>query len=307
MLAPRRFLPPTHILASFETAARTGGFTRAAQELSLTQGAVSRHIRALEDQLGVLLFVRDRQRVRLTDAGASYAREVREALQIIAAASLALRANPAGGSLNLAILPTFGTRWLAPRLPQFLSAHSGVTINLTTRLRPFDFGTERQDAAIHFGAADWPGTHSVFLMDEQVIPVASPAFLADHPVSGPDDLRGLPLLHLATRGEAWESWFESHGSAAGKVAGMMFDQFAMMAHATVHGAGVALLPAFLVDAELQAGTLMPVLDAAIHSAGAYHLVWPSERGSYPPLVQFRDWIEAEAQAARAEDGEVYPA
>ncbi|MFQ5623846.1 MAG: LysR family transcriptional regulator, partial [Paracoccaceae bacterium] len=187
MLAPRRFLPPTHFLASFVAAARTGSFTRAARELSLTQGAVSRHIRALEDRLGVSLFVRDRQRVRLTDAGANYAREVREALDGIARASLALQANPEGGSLNLAILPTFGTRWLAPRLPRFLSLHTGVSVNLTTRLRPFDFNTDRQDAAIHFGKADWPGTGSVHLMDERVVPVASPEFLSRHPVGRAED------------------------------------------------------------------------------------------------------------------------
>src|SRR5690242_8560404 len=120
---PRRFLPQMSVLAAFEAAARLQSFTAAAEELNLTQSAISRQIRSLEDQLGAELFVRERQTVRLTVAGSSYANEVRRALQLIATATLALRANPNGGTLNLAILPTFGTRWLAPRLPAFLQAH----------------------------------------------------------------------------------------------------------------------------------------------------------------------------------------
>ena len=127
MLAPRRFLPSISLLSAFEAAARTQSFTEAARELDLTQSAVSRQIMALEGQLGVELFIRDKKRVHLTLAGERYATEIRNALKSIASASLALKANPEGGTLNLAILPTFGTRWLAPRLPDFLSKHPGVT------------------------------------------------------------------------------------------------------------------------------------------------------------------------------------
>src|SRR5262245_56643181 len=139
MLASRRFLPSISLLAAFEAVARTGSVPAAARELDLTQSAVSRQIKALEEQLGVELFLRERQTVRLTLAGDSYAREIREALRRISSASLNLRANPHGGTLNLAILPTFGTRWLAPRLGRFLSKNPGVTINLVTRLSSFDF------------------------------------------------------------------------------------------------------------------------------------------------------------------------
>ncbi|GGE01354.1 hypothetical protein GCM10011390_20280 [Aureimonas endophytica] len=134
MQTPRRLLPSIGLLSAFEASARTGSFTAAARELNLTQSAISRQIRALEEQLGVELFLRERQTVRLTPAGEAYARDIREALRRISAASLNLRANPFGGTLNLAILPTFGTRWLAPRLPDFLARHPGITINLATRL-----------------------------------------------------------------------------------------------------------------------------------------------------------------------------
>lgn len=132
----RRFLPSLALLSAFEAAARTGSVTAAARELSLTQSAVSRQIKALEEQLKVELFVRERQTIHLTAAGEAYACEVREALLKISTASLNLRANLGGGTLNLAILPTFGTRWLAPRLPTFLASNPGITINLATRLYP---------------------------------------------------------------------------------------------------------------------------------------------------------------------------
>lgn len=157
MQTSRRFLPSTALLAAFEAASRTGSITLAARELSLTQSAVSRQIKLLEAQLEVELFARERQSIRLTAAGESYAREIREALRKITTASFNLRANPRGSTLNLAILPTFGTRWLAPRLPKFLVHNPGISINLATRLTQFDFRTEGLDAAIHFGPRDWPG------------------------------------------------------------------------------------------------------------------------------------------------------
>lgn len=126
----RRFLPSTALLAAFEATARTGSVTLAAKELSLTQSAVSRQIKLLEEQLEVELFTRERQSVRLTIAGNAYAREIREALRKISTASFNLRANPRGGTLNLAILPTFGTRWLAPRLPKFLAQNPGITVSV---------------------------------------------------------------------------------------------------------------------------------------------------------------------------------
>lgn len=293
MLAPRRFLPSISLLTAFEAAARTQSFTEAAAELDLTQSAVSRQIMALEGQLGVELFVRDRKRVRLTLAGERYASEIRSALKAIASASLALKANPEGGTLNLAILPTFGTRWLAPRLPDFLGKHPGVTVNLTTRLQPFQFDNDRQDAAIHFGRNDWPGTHGDYMFDETVIPVCAPEMLAARAIARPEDLLKAPLLHLATRPDAWPVWLTQQGVTAAGTGGMVFDQIATMAQAAVHGIGFALLPEFLIENELAAGKLVPALSLPMKSVGSYWLVWPSTREGYPPLERFRDWLRAE--------------
>ncbi len=298
MAIPRRFLPATALLGAFEAAARLGSFTRAARELALTQSAVSRQIRSLEDQLGTRLFARVGRSVRLTAAGERYAREIGEPLRAIAQATVNLRTNPGGGVLDLAILPTFGTRWLAPRLPEFLARHPGITLNLTTRLRPFDFATERLDAAIHFGGPQWPGAETAFLLAETVIPACAPALLAAHPIAAPEDLRELPLLHLSTRPEAWERWFAAHGARPGELHGMVFDQFATAAQAAAHGLGVALLPRFLIARELADRVLVPALDLPLGGDEAYYLAWPPSRGDFPPLAAFRDWIIAEAAGCR---------
>ncbi|MCB2021862.1 MAG: LysR family transcriptional regulator [Burkholderiaceae bacterium] len=295
MLPPRRFLPSTSLLSAFEAAARTGSFSAAARELALTQSAISRQIKALEQQLGVALFVRERQTVRLTDAGLSYERQIRDALTAIATASLNLRANPGGGTLELAILPTFGTRWLAPRLPRFLAKAPGITINLTTRLRPFDFAAERLDAAIHHGLADWPGAEHAYLHGEIMLPACAPEMRAQSRFRDPGDLAGVPLIHLATRPDDWVRWFRANGARQTEAAGMIFDQFAMVAQAAMAGLGVALLPTLLIRDELASGDLVPALDLPFENDEAYYLVWPRERGSYPPLRAFRDWLTAEAQ------------
>ncbi|QEE45266.1 LysR family transcriptional regulator [Rhizobium sp. WL3] len=293
MLPARRFLPSLSLLTAFEAAARTGSITAAARELDLTQSAVSRQIKALENQLSVELFLRERQTIRLTVAGDSYAREIREALRRISSASLNLRANPHGGTLNLAILPTFGARWLAPRLGQFLTTNPGITINLVTRLSPFDFRLVSIDAAIHFGDAVWPGAELTLLMQEETVPACSPAYRHDHAIAKPADLLNVSLLHLTTRPDAWERWFTENSVVFESVHGMLFDQFATASQAAIGGLGVALLPTFLIQDELARGDLVPAVDQPMRSAQRYYLAFPRERAAYPPLVAFREWIVRE--------------
>ncbi|RDE08872.1 LysR family transcriptional regulator [Pelagibacterium lacus] len=293
MAIPRRFLPSMSLLTAFEAAARHESFTMAAEELSISQSAVSRQIRLLEEQIGSQLFVREKQTVRLSEAGAAYAREIREALNRVANASLNLRANPHGGTFNLAILPTFGTRWLAPRLSRFLDRHPGITINLSTRLSAFDFRTDPFDAAIHFGDKPWAGTEGVELMAETVVPVASPAFLERHRIESAADMVQLPLLHLASRPDQWERWFAAQHVEVGRLRGMLFDQFATAAQAAGSGLGLALLPAFLIEGDLKRGDLVAVLDAPMLSEQRYFLIWPMGQGAQGPLKLFRDWIVSE--------------
>ncbi|MGE3872050.1 MAG: LysR substrate-binding domain-containing protein [Parvibaculaceae bacterium] len=293
MQIPRRLLPPIHALHAFEAAARTGSISNAARELDLTQSAVSRQIKALEDQLGLELFVRDKQTIRLTLAGQSYARDIREALRRVSTASLNIRANPLGGSLTLGILPTFGTRWLAGRLPGFAAQFPDIRLNLFSRSTPFDFNLDSIDAAIHFGKAEWPDVTFTPLFGETVLPVGAPELVRRFSFASPKDIRQAPLLILLSRPDAWERWLSRQGDRDDGIRGMMFDHFEMVIRAARCGLGLALLPTFLIEEEIARGELVPVLEPAQASAERYYLVNPSERDNYAPLVAFRAWLIGE--------------
>ena len=305
MIAPRRYLPSMGALLALEAVDRLGTASAAAEELSLTQGAISRQLQTLESQMGVALIVRERQRLRLTPAAQDYVHQVRASLQALAQASLKLRANPTGGSLNLAILPAFGMYWLAPRLGQFARLHPEVTVNLSTRLRPFDFATEGFDAAIHFGRQDWPGVEYLPLMEEAVLPVCAPGFLR-RPLTAPAEILDYPLLQIESRTGAWGRWLAAQGVAGQRPAGMLFDQFATMTQAAIHGLGLALLPVYLIERELDEGRLVPVWGHETRNMGTYYLVWPREVPPRAPLVSFRDWIAGQAERPSAGGRPVSP-
>lgn len=290
-MLPRRYLPPIPALMALEAVDRIGTASAAAKELNLTQGAISRALQGLESQLGVPLVIRERQRLRLTPAGQDYVAEVRKALHLLASASITLRANPTGGSLNLAILPAFGMHWLAPRLARFAQAHPEVTVNLSTRLRPFDFSGTTFDAAIHYGRQDWPGVHYLKLMDEEVLAVAAPGIAA---LTQATDILRHPLLQLESRTGDWGRWLAHHGHPGLRPPGMMFDQFATLTQGAVHGMGLALIPTFLIQRELAEGRLIPVFGPPIRALGSYHLVWPDTRPDRAPLRSLRLWLQAEA-------------
>jgi DNA-binding transcriptional LysR family regulator len=289
-MLPRRYLPPIPALMALEAVDRLGTASDAAKELSLTQGAVSRALQGLEAQLGVPLLLRERQRLRLTPAGHDYVAEVRKALHLLASASITLRANPTGGSLNLAILPAFGMHWLAPRLARFAQTHPGVTVNLSTRLRPFDFTGSSFDAAIHYGHQDWPGADSLKLMDEEILAVAAPGFPA---LSEATDILRHPLLQLESRTGDWGRWLSHHGHAGIRPPGMMFDQFATLTQGAVHGMGLALIPTFLIQRELAEGRLLPAFGPPIRALGSYYLVWPNALPERAPLRALRLWLQGE--------------
>ncbi|SDM41071.1 DNA-binding transcriptional regulator, LysR family [Oryzisolibacter propanilivorax] len=297
-LLRKTFLPPISDLLAFEAAARHASISRAAQELHLTQSAVSRQIRQLERQLGMALFHRVRQRIVLTDAGRVYAADVRVALQQLSASTQqAMAFSHAGGLLNLAVLPTLGTRWLVPRLPRFLALHPQATVNLAARTEPFDFAGTPFDAAIHFGAPSWPGAVCRFLMREEVVPVASPAFRAAHDIATAHDLTRVALLQQSTRPTQWSEWFEQAGVATTvALRGARCEHFSMLAQAAVSGLGAALLPRFLIEQELAAGSLVQLAPQALASAGAYHLVYPEARAHTPLVVALRDWLVRECAA-----------
>lgn len=290
MIAPRRFLPSIASLRALEALDRLGSATAVADELSLTQSAVSRQIQTLEAQMGVPLVLRDGRRMELTPPARAYVAEVREALHQIAQASLRLRVQPRGGTLDLAILPTFGMRWLVPRLADFARLHPEVTINMATRLAPFNFASQPFDAAIHYGDADWPGTDNLLLRTETVVAVCTPDLAMRRPLRRASDLMSLPLLHIETRPRAWADWFASHGVTTEPSAGTVYDQFSTITQAALHGLGVALLPDYLAEQDLAAGRLVMAFGGPTRTRGSYYLVWPRVKAQDPALVLFRDWL-----------------
>ncbi|MEX0318322.1 MAG: LysR family transcriptional regulator [Ruegeria sp.] len=296
MTASRRFLPSISALRALEALDRLGSASAVAEELSLTQSAVSRQLQSLEAQLGIDLIQRDRKRLSLTPVAKEYVVEVREALNQITQASLRLHVAQVGGTLNLAILPTFGMRWLVPRLPEFARLHPEITINMSTRLRPFNFASEPFDAAIHFGDPDWPGTDRLLLKSERVLPVCAPSLLPNGTPKSPKDLLHLPLLHIQTRPRAWQDWFGQLGVCyTAPLPGTVHDQFSTISQAAIHGLGVALLPNYLVEQELATGRLVAAYPDEVESIGAYYLVWPKSKSKDPSLREFRHWLAAQAQ------------
>lgn len=282
-------------LLAFDAVARTGSFTGAARDLALTQGAVSRQVAALEGQMGLALIERGGRRVRLTEAGAAYASRVRAALEMLGQGALEALGQAPERGLRLAILPTFGTRWLMPRIPGFVRRHPEITLQFATRIGHFDFAAEGMDAAIHSGRADWPGARMTLLMQESVVPVAAPSLLA-----GGRNWRDLPVLALASRPRAWSEWLAARREAGAAplsepVPVMRFEQFATLAQAAAAGMGLALMPAFLIRPELDAGAL-EALDDECPSGSGYYFVEPEPAPGARPkraVALFRDWLLTE--------------
>lgn len=290
-----RALPTTAALQAFESAAYHGSVTAAARELSLTQGAISRQIQALEQHLGAELFRRERQRIRLTAVGERYLQHVRSAFDRLEAAALELRTlRRGGGVLQLAILPTYGTRWLIPRFPGFVAAHPDVQVHFTTRLVPFDFGGEDLDAAIHHGDAHWPGARLDKLMDEDVVLVCSPAYRDRLALREPADLRRATLLQMATRPHAFDEWLKQKGAAGvdGR-RGPRFEHHQMVLQAAIAGLGVAVVPTFVCDGELASGAVVEAIaDSRLATGKGYYLARPEGRAELPALTAFRRWLLA---------------
>jgi len=297
----RRKLPSTGALEAFEAAARHQSFTKAAEELSVTQSAVCRQVAALESFLDVRLFRRTRRGVTLTEAGLDYSRSVGARLDEVERDTLELMARGGrGSSLELAVVPTFGTRWLLPRLPAFQRAHPHVAVHLSSRTRPFLFADTPFDAAIHAGetgSAAWPGTEKRFLMSESLIAVASPslpALAAGDPRTAADWAR-LPLLQQSTRPYAWRQFFDGLGLVVPQpMAGPRMELFSMLTEAAVHGMGVALTPPFFVQEELAQGRLVDIAPRPVGGQRAYSLIWPEEKAELPALQAFAAWLQAEA-------------
>jgi len=303
----RRKIPSLQALACFEAAARHQSYTRAAQELALTQGAVSRQLSALEEFVGVALFKRTRHGVSLTERGRDYAAQVSIRLQALEQDTLDVMSTQSGAlSLHLAAVPTFATRWLIPRLPELKRQQPELTVHLETRTRPFLFADTPFDAALYAGTPDqvnqWAGTHAIQLLDELVLPVCAPSLLQGASSLSPEAIAGLPLLQQSTRPEAWRQWFDAQGVTTPQArSGARFELYSMTAAAAVHGMGLALVPRLLVEDELARGQLVVACPRPLASGRSYVLVCP-ERDDAPAALQVLvDWLLPTVHAANAPD------
>ncbi|SFW79274.1 MULTISPECIES: LysR family transcriptional regulator [Pseudomonas] len=293
----RRKIPSTAALVSFEAAARHESFTKAAQELSLTQGAICRQIASLEDFLSVELFRRSRRGVKLTEAGLSYSRRVATQLDAVERDTLSVMGHTGANVIELAVVPTFGTQWLLPRLKDFQQQHPEVTVNLTNRTRPFLFADTEFDAAIYFGDADWSGTESHKLMGENPMPVCSPALLDGRKGLTPEAISELPLLQQTTRPYAWRQWFNAQNlNIARDLTGPRYELFSMLAQAAMHDMGIALIPPFLIQRELAEKRLVVANRNALSSIKAYYLMIPERKVESASLRAFRDWLVKQANS-----------
>ncbi|CAI8826680.1 LysR family transcriptional regulator [Pseudomonas koreensis] len=293
----RRKIPSTTALISFEAAARHESFTKAAEELSLTQGAICRQIASLEEFLSVELFRRSRRGVKLTEAGLSYSRRVATQLDAVERDTLSVMGQQGTNVIELAVVPTFGTQWLLPRLKDFQLKHPEVTVNLTNRTRPFLFADTDFDAAIYFGDADWSGTESHRLMGENPMPVCSPALLGSKKHLTPNEIAELPLLQQTTRPYAWRQWFNSqHLNIPRDMTGPRYELFSMLAQAAMHDMGIALIPPFLIQRELAEKRLVVANPNALSSIKAYYLMIPERKVESASLKAFRDWLVNQANS-----------
>lgn len=296
-------LPSIACLAAFECVARHSSVSRAAAELNLTQSAVSRQIHQLEELLDVALFERVKQRVIITDAGRLYLKDVNRVIVDLKDSTSRIMA--CGGSaslLNLAVLPTFGTRWLVPRLPNFLSKFPDATVNFSARSSPFDFSVEPFDAAIHYGAPVWPGAVTHHLMDEDTVPVCSPGYERAQRIRKPADLVRAVLLHQSTRTDAWAEWFQAMEiEHMHPLRGPRFEQFGMIAQAAIAGLGVALLPTILIEEELSSGKLSLMFHRSVRSASSYYIVVPETKVASPLTNAFTRWVIREAKVGASLD------
>lgn len=296
-MAKRIHLPSVSALVAFESAARYGSISKAAAELNLTQGAVSRQVRQLEEQLGAQLFHRQHQRLALTDAGRSFLDEIRPTLDALDVATQRVMSYGARhNELKIAVPPTFSATWLARRLPRFLAAHPGITITCLMRVPWLDYGAERFDAAIYYGVPSLPGVSTSLLVECDVPPLCSPEVRRRHGLRQPADLADVPLLHQANQPMAWMEWFADAGvGLAEPPAGSRFEHVAMMSRAAVAGAGVALVPTCLVEDELASGALVEALPGCPRRRASFHLAVPEARAGSPAVRAFSEWLATEQQ------------
>jgi LysR family glycine cleavage system transcriptional activator len=288
-------LPPLNALKAFEAAARHESFTRAAEELCVTQGAVSHQVKALEAELAIKLFNRERQRLIITEAGKDYLTVVRDALDRIAIGTERLLQRQNAGVLTVSTSPDFAAKWLVHRLGHFAEAHAGIDLRVSATLHHVDFAREEVDLAVRHGDGNWPGLDTIRLSAEQLFAVCSPKLLSGRRrLNKPADILNFPLLHLDSRTD-WKNWLQSVGlDGADVVHGPVLNRASMVIDAAIDGQGIALARTTLAASDLISGRLVRPFDEELRLSKTYWVICPKATTTLPKIVMFRDWLLSEA-------------
>ncbi|MGB3289839.1 MAG: transcriptional regulator GcvA [Burkholderiaceae bacterium] len=307
-----RRLPPLNALRAFESAARNASFTRAAQELCVTQGAVSRHVGTLEDWLKIKLFERGHYGVELTAQGAVYFGIVKNALDQIEHGSRQLRQSPDETRLRIKLPPTFAIRWLVPRLARFHALHPGIDVQITTSHQRADFGREDVDVSIHSEAGrpgDSAGTRYLRLFGETLLPVCAPGLLQKRSgLSEPGDLANHVLLCSMNRPADWPTWLKAADvEHIDGNSGLKFENAALAYQAATDQLGVMVAQLAFVNDDLLAGRLVAPFGLRVSTPGAYYLAYRADVSKPARIQIFEDWILAEADVMNRQFAKAYGA
>ncbi len=292
-----RRLPPLNALRAFEAGARHLSFTHAAEELHVTQAAVSHQVKLLEQDLGVALFRRMTRKLVLTEAGRVLRGVAGEALDAIAGAAERLRSAPGGRTLSVSLTPSFGVKWLAQRLGRFWTAHPDIDLRLHHSVQLVEFARDEVDVAVRWGRGAWPGLETVYLMRAGQFPVCAPALLeGEHPLRKPGDLKHHTLLHERDYVE-WTQWLAVAGvHDIDPRRGPVIDNSSVLHQAAIDGQGVAMGTANLTREDLDAGRLVKPFDIDLDRDNAFYLVAPPRNFERPNVQAFRDFLLAELEA-----------
>ncbi len=292
-------LPPLNPLRAFDSAARLLSVRQAAQELHVTPAAVSKQIRVLETYLGIELFIRSSQKIKLTAGGEKYHAHISAALNSIRHATREARELRGKRTLNIRAYTTFSMHWLIPRLSSFHTRHPEINIELTTSLRWIDFDREDVDAAIRLGDGNWPGLQADPLVPNILIPACSPEVAKV--LNTVSDLRHQTLLHTLARPDDWRHWLASQGeNDIDAYSGRHYESSVLVYQAAIQGQGVAMAQKVLVEPDIARGALVPAfrqeMDMGIYT---YYFVVPDARPAIAELEIFRDWLLEQSHMATA--------
>ncbi len=286
-----RKIPPLKSLRAFEAAGRHLSFTRAADELFVTQAAISHQIKALEDFLGLPLFIRRNRKLLLTDEGQNYWPKIRDIFENLTSATEQIKFQMAGGPLTVSVVPTFATSWLVPRLSKFNNIYPEIEVRLKASDDTVDFLREDVDLAIYYETGNYPGLHSVTLLSERLTPLCAPSLLEGNiPLSKPEDLKRHNLLHDFNT-EDWQKWLKLAGVKGIDLShGSVFSHTSMVLQAAIFGQGIAMGHFVLSQAEVLSGRLVQPFEMMMESDLSYDVVCPIESAQRPKIKAFIDWL-----------------